>query len=233
MVKRIYRGLLVLPVLLCSSVVFAQNNASNAVSGDLFFDNFKNDSTGDFPKHWLGNAKASVELNKTYQGKWMRFSSQGTFSPVFEKALPESFVVEFDFIHEVNGTGNNSTELTFFNQQKISSLDADFPGHQGIKLYFAEGMISYLCYSNPDLSEHMAGENRNVPIDLHKKTSIRIEIQKKNVNVLINGAMALKIQRSQRQQELFSTLRFNLWGSVAEPLIGNFRISDGNPSSRL
>jgi hypothetical protein len=233
MINRIYRCLFALVVFQCSSVVFAQTKTSIATSGDLFFDNFKNDSTGDFPKHWLGNAKASVELNKTYQGKWLRFSSQGTFSPVFEKPLPESFVVEFDFIHEVNGSGNNSMELTCFNQRDKSSLDADFPGHQGVKLFFAEGMISYLCYSNPDLSENKAGENRSVSIELHKKTKIRIEIQKKMVTVLINGGKVLEIQRSQRQQESFSTLRFNLWGSVAEPLIGNFRISDGNPSSRL
>lgn len=233
MVKRVSRSLFVLLVSFSTSVVFAQKGNNNQGSGDIFFDDFKNDSTGSFPKHWFGNAKATVEFNSTYPGKWMKLFSQGTYFPVIEKPLPESFVVEFDFIHEMNGSGNNSNELTFFNHQDKSMLDADFPGHQGLKLYFGDGMISYLCYRNPDLSENTAGENRNVSIDLQKKTRVRIEIQKKMVTVLINGTMALKIQRSQGHQELFTALRFNLWGSVAEPLIGNFRISGDSPSSRL
>ncbi len=225
MSKRIFSNIFLSVLLSLPSCFFAQNNHALPDKELYFFDDFTKDPVGGYPKHWTGNAEAAVETPKTYTGRWMKLHSQGAYVPTVERSLPEFFTVEFDYIYEVNGSGNNSTELTFFNRQNKSSLDADFPGEQGVKIYLGDFLVSYMCYTNFDILDKTAGENRSVTIDQHQITKVRVEIRKEIVSLLLNGNMVLEIQRSKSHQALFNTFRFNLWGSVAEPLIGNFSIS--------
>lgn len=224
--KRIFSNILIFIVLIAPFHVFAQNTTKISEQKLIFADDFKNDSIGGYPHQWKGNAKAVIETNINFNGRWMKLQSQGTYVPLFEKVLPETFAVEFDYIYEVNGSGNNSTELTFFNRQNQTPLDADFPGEQGVKIYLGDFLVSYLCYNNSNISDKTAGENRSVTIDQHNVTKVRIEIRKELVKLQINGDLVLKIQRSAGHQSQFNTFRLSLWGSVAAPLIGNFMISE-------
>lgn len=223
--KLIFSNILILVVFIAPLHVFAQNNTKIFGQELIFADDFTKDSLRTYPHQWNGNAKASVEKLNTFSGRWMKLQSQGTYEPVFETVLPEAFAVEFDYIYEVNGSGNNSTEITFFNRLKQTPLDADFPGQQGVKIYLGDFLVSYLCYTNSDILDKTAGENRSVTIDQHKITKVRIEVRKALVKMQINGNLVLDIQRNKSHQALINMFRLSLWGSVAEPLIGNFRIS--------
>ena len=225
MSKRIFSTIFLSVLLSLTSSFYAQNNHALPDKDLYFIDDFTKDSIGGYPQHWNGNAEAAVVAPKTYTGRWMKLHSQGTYVPTLKKSLPESFAVEFDYIYEVNGSGNNSTELTFFSRQNQTPLDAGFPGQQGVKIYLGDFLVSYMCYTNSDILDKTAGENRSVAIEQHQITKVRVEIRKEIVTLLLNGNMVLKIQRSKSHQSHLNTFRLNLWGSVAEPLIGNFRIS--------
>ena len=217
--------ILIFIVLIAPFCIIAQNNDKVPFKELIFVDDFSNDSIGGYPHQWNGNAKAVIETKINFSGRWMKLQSQGTYVPVIEKVFPESFAIEFDYIYEVNGSGNNSTELTFFNRQNHTPLDADFPGQQGVKIYLGDFLVSYMCYTNSNITDKIAGENRNVTIDQHKVTKVSIEIRRVIVKLKINGVVVLEIKRSPSHQAQLNTFRLSLWGSVAEPLIGNFRIS--------
>ena len=225
MSKCIYSILLILFIIISSCGTSAQNNVKNTSKVLIFFDDFTKDSIGGYPQHWKGNAKAAIVMNKANKGRWMKLYSQGTYLPLIETALPETYTVEFDYIYEINGSGNNSVELGFFNRQHQSPLDADFPDKGGIKIYLGDFLVSYLCYSNVAIEDKTAGENQNVTIEQHKVIKVRIDIGKELVKLHINDEVVLKIPRNKKQQNALNMFRFNLWGTAAEPLIGNFSIN--------
>ncbi|VAW10843.1 Flagellar motor rotation protein MotB [hydrothermal vent metagenome] len=71
------------------------------VAGDklLFFDDFGNDFTGDFPSKWNSNGSGEIVLMGDTHEKWMELKSgSGTFYIPDTPDLPDEFTVEFDFL---------------------------------------------------------------------------------------------------------------------------------------
>ncbi len=224
MLQRLLKSIILAICILNSySFVYAQDS-SLKIKTIIFNDNFSTDSINSFPKHWNGNVKAVVETINAFSGNWLKLNSQGTYLPIIENPLPEVFTVEFDYIFYTNRSGNNSTELTFFDREEQSPFDVDFPGKQGVKIFFGDFIVSYLCYNNANILDKTAGENRSVTIEQQKVTKVRLDIAKELVTLRLNGILVLEIPRSPSNWNTFNTLRFNLWGSVAEPWIGNFMV---------
>lgn len=192
----------------------------------LFFDDFKNVTDGTIPPQWIGNVIPSISTFPGSDKKWLKLRSQGVYLPSLNRPLPENFTLEFLYVHEVIGNGNNSTELTFFTKHKQSALDADYPGEQGIKLFLVEGAMSYLMFRKNALNENQAAEKRNLPISLGKILIIKVKVDKTKLTLRINDALVTEIFRDKYHQEPFNQIRFSLWGSAAEPLITDVKISD-------
>lgn len=189
----------------------------------IFADDFSSYPAGSSPTQWNCNTKAEVVKYPGYAQNWLKLYAHGTYLPIV-KSMPKNFDILFDYIHLVNGPGNNSTEITFFSQKENSGLDADFPGKAGVKIYLADDVVSFLSYNNNNVLDKSTGENRNLLITNNKIAKVCIEVRTKSITLKLNDNQIFNITTDQNLAQPVTNLRFNLWGSVAEPLIGDFRI---------
>ncbi|MDR0795533.1 MAG: hypothetical protein LBE79_05675, partial [Tannerella sp.] len=109
------------------------------VPGDqiLFFEDFSQDAVGDFPDQWTTNGSGEVRTVNIAPGKWLHPTVEDkSFNYMKTIAFPQNFIVEFDYIPTVNGSGY---ELTLYNEQGNKELDDGlFPGDQGFRLYLGQ-----------------------------------------------------------------------------------------------
>jgi hypothetical protein len=193
-----------------------------SASNIIFEDNFSSDTL--VPSQWISNVAAEVVRVKDFSGKWMKMHSQGTYMPRLKTVLPESFTVEFDFIYQALGDGNNLTEITLYNSLKGEALDVLFPGNSGIKVNLENFIVSYRYYSKPKMDDRNAGEFRTPIIQANQKAHASIRIQKQRLLLYVNDQKLLDAAKCIEMPGLFDTFRFHFWGSQAEPLIANFKI---------
>jgi hypothetical protein len=193
----------------------------------LFQDNFSKDPVGKFPAKWISNRPGEIVTLKNTLGKWLKLHSEGTYLPVISQDFTKNFAVEFDFIHQANGGGNNTVELTLFSRTPSAENDALFPGNAGVKIVFETFIVSCLCYDNMDPKTKISAENRSKLIQPNNVAKIKIEVENQQLKVFVNGFESLNVPNCNFNNEMYNAVRFYLWGSLAEPLIGNIAIDAG------
>lgn len=62
------------------------------------FEDFSQDSLGDFPAKWNTNAAAEIVTVVGKQGRWLKLTKGGVFVPELVTVLPDSFTLEFDVL---------------------------------------------------------------------------------------------------------------------------------------
>jgi hypothetical protein len=190
----------------------------------LFQDNFSKDPVGKFPAKWISNRPGEIVTLKNTSGKWFKMHSEGTYLPVINQDFTKNFSVEFDFIHQGNGGGNNTVELTLFSKPGNAENDALFPGSAGVKIVFETFIVSCLCYDNLDTKTKVSAENRSKLIQSNNAAKIKVDVENQQLKVFVNGFECLNVPNCNFNNEMYNAVRFYLWGSQAEPLIGNFRL---------
>jgi hypothetical protein len=199
----------------------AQKNDSTKA---IFSDDFSKETIGKFPAKWISNRPGEVVAVKNRIGKWLKMHAQGTYLPILSHELPQTFTIEFDYIHQTIGNGNNTTELTIFNKPAGASNDALFPGTSGIRIIFETFIVSGVCYDNLNPAVKATSENRAKLIQVNSATKITIKVEQQQLVVLVNGSECLHVPKCNSSEYLFNAIRFQLWESRAEPLISNFLV---------
>ncbi len=64
------------------------------------FEDFMQDSIGDFPAKWNTNASAEIVTVEGKPGRWLKFTKAGVFVPELLSLLPDNFTLEFDLLAE-------------------------------------------------------------------------------------------------------------------------------------
>jgi hypothetical protein len=194
--------------------------------GQLFFlDNFSKDTIGKSPSYWESNVRGEIVTVKNEPGKWLKMHASGTYLPIINKLFPDLFTLEFDFIYQALGTDYNITEITMFSDKPGDTYDVSFPGSAGIKIFLENFIVSYACYSGQKIDDQLAQEHRTNIIQTDKKVKVSIQVDKREVAVYIDGQKIMVAQRCPNTILPFNAMRFNLWGSQAEPLISNIRLT--------
>lgn len=62
------------------------------------FEDFSQDSIGDFPAKWNTNAAGEVVTVAGKPGRWLKLTRAGTFIPELAPTLPDNFTLEFDLL---------------------------------------------------------------------------------------------------------------------------------------
>ena len=62
------------------------------------FEDFSQDSIGDFPAKWNTNAAGEIVTVAGKQGRWLKLTRAGVFVPELTPTLPDSFTLEFDLL---------------------------------------------------------------------------------------------------------------------------------------
>ena len=62
------------------------------------FEDFSQDSIGDFPAKWNTNAAGEIVTVAGKPGRWLKLTRAGTFIPELAPTLPDNFTLEFDLL---------------------------------------------------------------------------------------------------------------------------------------
>jgi OmpA-OmpF porin, OOP family len=60
----------------------------------IAFEDFAQDSIGDFPAKWNTNASGEIVTIANRPGRWLKLTGRGVFVPEFLASLPENFTLE-------------------------------------------------------------------------------------------------------------------------------------------
>jgi hypothetical protein len=212
-------------IIICLYVGLSAFSGKAQNAGQLIFaDNFLKETLGKFPANWESNVHGEIISVKNEPGKWLKMHTGGTYMPLLTQNFPENFKVEFEFIYEALGTDYNITEITIFSKKPDEAYDVSFPGNDGIKIFLENFIVSYACYSQQKMDDKLAKEHRTNIIQTDKMVKVSIKVTHQEVNIYINNQHLLTSRFSGTALP-FNALRFHLWGSQAEPLISNLKIT--------
>ena len=119
----------------------------------IFFDDFSQDNTGDFPALWSSNGSAEVVTTNLFPGKWMRFICDEAIWTDKLLTLPDNYTIEFDII-PIEGQEGTMGGYDFRLIQSINPRAYDHgavPGNAGF-LFNCDysGRTGYRTYINSD-----------------------------------------------------------------------------------
>jgi hypothetical protein len=64
----------------------------------IAFEDFAQDSIGDFPAKWNTNASGEIVTIANRPRRWVKLTGRGVFVPEFLASLPENFTLEYDLL---------------------------------------------------------------------------------------------------------------------------------------
>ena len=71
----------------------------------IFYDDFAQDASGDFPVNWETGGSGEVVSLSSEEGNWLSLKRRSGYMPSISRELPENYTIEFDLI--TNGYGTN------------------------------------------------------------------------------------------------------------------------------
>jgi len=193
-------------------------------SNQIFTDDFSKEAVGNFPASWESNVRGEIVTVKNENGKWLKMHAGGTYIPPMSQNFPENFTLDFDFIYEALGENYNTTEITVYSKKPGEAYDVAFPGSNGLKIFLENFIVSCASYNQQKMDDKFAQEQRTHIIQASKKVKVSIRISNGELNVMINNKQMLTAPIANTPTP-FNALRFHLWGSQAEPLISNLKIT--------
>lgn len=152
----------------------------------IFYDDFSADNQGDFPAKWNTNGSGETVITDD-KDKLFELKGSSVYLPLFDKALPENYTIEFDFI---------TSEL----DNKVSSqgfLEIELDDNEGFNSGkdFVRVKLPFLQYGAGKISvrNRVAGKeviNNNLPADIRTKMQngahISISVNKKRYRLWLD-----------------------------------------------
>jgi outer membrane protein OmpA-like peptidoglycan-associated protein len=199
----------------------------------MFFDDFTQESIGDFPGLWNTNGSGEIVTTNLFPGRWLKLGADAAFIPGTKKIFPDNYTIEFDFLPMTGPDSSENLSIGFYiysaeNPDNINEGGA-IPGVAGIKMNFGTGGHDYSTYSEG--AYNMNGNSEKNLFVINKKTRLSFWIQKTRVRAYINDAKIFDLAKALAPGLKYNAVRFQT-GSESLPLIANFRIAVGAPDMR-
>jgi outer membrane protein OmpA-like peptidoglycan-associated protein len=192
----------------------------------IFYDDFSQDKTGDFPALWFSNGSGEVVTLNNYPGNWMQITANGCYYPDRDLQTTENFTVEFDLI-----PGAESFEIGFYlvaGDIKNPMEGGAIPGKAGVKTTITNHTVYFSGYANGD---YTLDGNKEVLLNGTEKMHLSYWVQKQRLRIYINEAKVIDAPRLMPVGYKYNMLRFEM-GSESKPFIANFRVAAGLPDTR-
>lgn len=204
----------------------------------IFFADFSNVETGDFPAEWNTNGSGEVVTTNNYQGKWLKTvinSYKAIWTDELLK-LPENYTIEFDVI-PIQGEEKGMAGWNFRLMQAINAKSWDggaVPGKAGFSFgYEYYGRPSYRAYDN-ELDGNFWDikgfeDDKNFWEKENTKYHVAIWVQKTRIRVYHGNAKMFDLPRAIPDAKTkFDRIRFDA-GAL---MFTNFRIAVGAADMR-
>jgi OmpA-OmpF porin, OOP family len=202
----------------------------------LFFDDFSNTETGDFPAAWNTNGSGEVVTTNLFPGKWLQYASRHCIWTDDLLRLPENYTIEFDIV-PIKGEEGSMTgwECRLIQAMNPKAWDGGSrPGKAGM----AFG-VEY--YGRPYSNTYINGDEGNgLELSsykddkaywqkLNEKYHIAIWVQKARVRIYQNEAKLFDFPKAFPVASVkLDRLRYD----EGAAMITNVRIAVGNPDTR-
>jgi OmpA-OmpF porin, OOP family len=202
----------------------------------IFFEDFSQDSIGDFPVLWNTNGSGEVVTTNLLPGRWLRLEGEGAIWTDQLLTLPENYTIEFDIIPCENEEGAMSG-YDFRLMQSIHEKSYDHgsvPGKAGF-LFSCEysGRPTYRTWINGPEGEGLGLDgtldDEKFYQKSHEKYRISIWVQKSRIRLYQNEVKLIDLPRAFTPKGIsLDRLRFE----EGHALISNIRIAAGMPDLR-
>jgi OOP family OmpA-OmpF porin len=204
----------------------------------LGYDDFSNETVGDFPARWTTNASGEVMTVDNHDGKWLNISKEGYYLPEFIKSLPDNFTIEYDllFIPPATRDGANTAVvgLQFINKTGKTAFDyGPDRSYFEVDPYMENiNVATYTKIGDKLLANefNVKGLNRNSVLNYH----IAVSRQKNRLRVYINETKVVDVPSLLSPDIKYNTIRFatSLNNDGSTWLISNFKFASGLPDTR-
>jgi outer membrane protein OmpA-like peptidoglycan-associated protein len=215
----------------------------------LYYDDFENGETGDFPTGWNTNSTAELVRFNELPGKWLSITKDGYFQPEMISNMPDNFTLEFDVFNRYRS--NNILAYNFIigkSSNPRRDIGEDNSAEAAFNLTWAgcEGGFGYNVYENGEkmgFNDDLSSKNLVCGGEEYKEpASIRFSIwrQKNRLRVYLNEEKVLDIP-----QAFNSNLKYNVFKLGArymnfandreqddQFMVTNFRYAVGAPDTR-
>ncbi len=202
----------------------------------IFFDDFTQDSIGDFPALWNTNGSGEVVSTNLFPGRWMQFVSRDAIWTDALLDLPDNYTIEFDII-PINGTEGGMGGYGIRLLQSINAKAFDHgsvPGKAGL-YFFCEyfGRPGYRTYINGEAGQGLALNGHKEDKQFYQKENqnyhIAIWVQKARVRIYVNENKLFDLPRAFPVASVkMDRIRFE----DGAALVSNVRIAVGAPDLR-
>jgi OmpA-OmpF porin, OOP family len=199
----------------------------------IFYDDFSQNATGDFPPNWNTNASGEVVTTNLYPGNWFKMLGEGCIALDEGLKLPDNYTIEYDVVASPKDQGNNAFEYGFYLYSAENPKDLNeggaVPGLKGgIKMSFGY-RGTYSAYDESGYT--INGEKDDAVMEAGKKYHLSFWVQKTRLRVYLDQVKVFDLPKVFKPGYKANMMRFELWES-AIPMITNFRIAAGLPDMR-
>ena len=209
----------------------------------VFFDDFSQDATGDFPALWNTNASGEVVTTNLFPGKWLEFKPKSYGAIWTDKLLelPDNYTIEFDIIPTKGDEGERMAGYIFRLIQSINANAWDggaVPGKAGfgytMEYYGTHHYRTYLqgyIFGEENEAMGLSGSNDDEATKqaLNQKYHIAIWVQKSRLRLYQNESKIFDIPKAFPLPAIkMDRLRFESGAAM----VSNIRIAVGAPDMR-
>ena len=199
----------------------------------IFYDDFSQNTIGDFPPNWNTNASGEVVTTNLYPGNWFNMLGSGCIALEEGIKLPDNYTIEYDVIVNPKEAGNTASEYGFYlysaNNPKDLSEGGAVPGLKGgIKMTFGY-RATYSAYDESGYT--IDGEKEDAVMEAGKIYHLSFWVQKTRLRVYLDQVKVFDLPKVFKPGFQCNMMRFELWDSGI-PMITNFRIAAGLPDMR-
>jgi len=215
----------------------------------LVYEDFSNDTKGDFPNQWNTNGSGEIVTIEGQEGNWFMVNKKGRFIPEFITSLPENFTFEFDLIcNEKFSFYSDALSLYFItNEDSKRNFDYNFlstDARSGIILDMhptnagSNGGLSKVVVFQGGAEVMQNTLNTTMFNANAAKTKVRVSVwrQKQRLRMYLNEEKVFDLPRAFMADKKYQLVMFELANGMSADndkyLIGNMKLAVGAPDTR-
>jgi OOP family OmpA-OmpF porin len=204
----------------------------------VFFDDFSNESIGDFPASWLSNASGEVVSTSFLQGKWFKMNTSGNFFINEGLKVSENFTLEFDlFLTREGENGDNFTISLLVTDEDDLYPNLMGSGKSGIEVELVtvesgNDGFSYRAFDSASNSSFSGSYSKEEDQLLFNKVyRVSIWVQKTRLRMYVDQTKVFDVQRAFPRGAIVDQVRLST-NYEAFLHISNFRVANAGDDTR-
>jgi OOP family OmpA-OmpF porin len=196
-------------------------------------EDFSQDAIGDFPAKWNTDGSGEVVTLASREGKWLKFSDEGTFYPEFVPVLPENATIEFEL--GVDEAHQVLTMLRFVDSKLYPTLLGRHYANRVTVIFNPLG-ITEILVNNAEDTEILTNRKETGLWRIPEKPFVKISVwkQKSRLRVYMDEVKMWDIPRAFQPgadyRMIFETSTFYVQNR--EVLLSDLRVASGLPDTR-